>query len=180
MTHPDDRGSAEGDLSREQLALRVRPDLLPLYRDTYRAFGWDVTSMQPTAGRPGQVLVRLTRARTTRNFALLGGLQRQAEGALHQIAHLERAPRVAARAGALTIAILATTTTGSAVLLRSGHGTLSILAAVVGVALCGAARGARALVARRTAQRLAPLLERQYDLVDQSCAQAAHLLSVHS
>jgi hypothetical protein len=166
--------------AREYATVRVPARHEQLHRDTYGAFGWTVEAWNGPAASivpmTSTSTLKLTRDRALRGRQALGELQRQAEGALRRIDALERSRSARATAVAVALGLVgAAFLAGSVLLLDDGPSLVSIGLGVNGLALWALAWPAHRLTAARRAAQVAPLLDRQYDVVYDACERAAAL-----
>ncbi|NTW40347.1 MAG: hypothetical protein HGA44_10750 [Cellulomonadaceae bacterium] len=176
MTTATPLGSG-GFVAYEYTTIRVGRDLEPLYRDAYTSFGWAVDGYGPTPPNVASVTLRLKRDRRMTNRAALLELQRTCENALRSIANLERAKNTAAMAWALGLGIVGSGLIAASVLATAADLiAVSIPLGVLGLVgwLAGYVVHGRVQASRTT--RLAPLIDRQYDVVYETSEQASQLL----
>lgn len=181
-TRPGEPTDGGDYVAYEYLTVQAGRDLEPLYKDTYRSFGWLIETTAasvPIGGRPspGTVTIKLKRNRRMRNRALINELQRKAETALQTIGDLEASSATAALATALALGILGSAfLAGSVFAIQANLWLLSIPLGVVGLlGWLGGWLSFGWVKARRTAQT-APLIEQQYEIVYDAGEQASRLL----
>jgi len=169
-------GGSQSFVAYEYLTIRVPREKLPLYQDTYAAFGWTgeaYDSNSPT----GVVTVRLKRDRNLPSKAVLAQLQASAEGALRSISILERSRTTVASITATSVGIAGSALlAGSIFTMQAGHLALSIVLGVVGLVGWALPWFAHRLIRSRRTVAVAPLIDHEYDAVNDSCERAASLL----
>lgn len=178
-TAGDARSTASEYVAYDYLSVRAERELEPLYKDTYRSFGWTIEGYGPSLAGISTLTLKLKRDRRIKGRPLIAELQRKAESALSQIANLERSKSTTAIALALTIGIIGSAFLAGSVWAISESdswglsiplGAIGLLAWLAGFLSYGRVR------AQKTAQ-LTPVIDRQYDIVYESCEQAAQLLA---
>ncbi len=181
---PPGHPTSGGDyVAYEYLTVQADRDLEPLYKDTYRNFGWLIettTTGMLSGGTPNlnAVTIKLKRDRRIRNRPLINELQRKAENALQTIRDLEKSRTSTAVATALGIGILGSAfLAGSIFAIEADLWLLSVPLGVVGLLgwLAGWLAHGR-VKARKTAQT-APLIDEQYEIVYDAGEQATRLLA---
>lgn len=172
----------------EYTAIRAPRALGSLYQDTYRGFGWTVEStdladpirplpLTPSI-QPTQVTLNLKRDRGIRNRQLVQELQRTAETSLARISRLERTKTSHPMAAAIGFGIVgAAALAGSVFTMNGGLLALSIVLGAIGLLLwLGGYLAHNAVKGRRTA-KIAPLIDREHDILYDAAAHASRLLS---
>jgi len=177
-TAGDVQSTASEYVAYDYLSVRAERELEPLYKDTYRSFGWTIEGYGAGIAGISTLTLKLKRERKLKDRPLIAELQRKAERALSQIANLERSKSTTAIALALTIGIIGSAFLAGSVLAitESDSWGLSIPLGAIGLLawLAGFLSYER-VRARKTAQ-LTPVIDRQYDVVYETCEQAARLL----
>lgn len=163
----------------DYLNVRAERELEPLYKDTYRSFGWTIEGYGASSPGTGTLTLKLKRDRRIKSRPLVTELQRKAEGALSEIASLERSKSTNPLVLALTIGIVGSAFLAGSVfaITESDHWGLSIPLGAIGLLawLAGFLSYGR-VRARKTAQ-LTPVIDRQYDIVYETAEHAAQLLA---
>lgn len=167
----------------EYLTLQVDRDLEPLYKDTYRSFGWiiETSTSRVLAGstpNPNTVTIKLKRDRRIRNRPLVNELQRKAENALEAIRSLEKSRTSTSVATALGIGILGSAfLAGSVFAIQANLWLLAIPLGAIGLLGWLAGWLAHGRVRDRKTAQTAPLIDQQYEIVYAASEQAARLLT---
>lgn len=180
--------TAGGYVGYEYKEVAVVAELASLYRNSYPCFGWqeDPNAQPPrapalpqSAGRARRQALQFRRERKLCNRVELTRLQRHFDGCVAEIEALERSKTSLPTLWALAVALAGTVFLALATFAVVGtqpNYPLSALLAVPGflgwilpVFLY------RELVRRRT-KKLAPLIEAQYDMIDQICEKGSRLL----
>ena len=154
---------------------RVDRELEPVYRDSYRNFGWIVDDTLTILAPDGSVTFTLKRDRRLRNRPMLQELQRRCDKALTAISAMERSKTTTATAAALALGVA-----GSVLLigaLLAGSLVLSVPLLAVGLIAWVLGYFAHGLVRENRSDRLTPLIDDQYDVVYQTGEQASRLLA---
>lgn len=168
---------APGFIAYEYCTLRVDRDLESLYTDAYRAFGWRLEGYGPALPGTGPVSLKLKRDRRIPNRATVLELQRRCEGALQQIAALQRSARAVPLSAAIGVGVVGSGfLAGSVFALEAGAIPLSIVLGVIGLVGWLAGYLTHGWVRSRRTARLAPRIDAQYDVVYETGEQAARLL----
>ncbi|GAA2182483.1 hypothetical protein GCM10009785_21940 [Brooklawnia cerclae] len=167
----------------EYLTVQADRDLEPLYKDTYRSFGWIIenTTTGVLAGgapNPTTVTLKLKRDRRIRNRPLVNELQRKAESAMEAIHDLENSRTSTALAVALAIGIVGSAfLAGSVFAIEAGLWVLSIPLGAVGLLGWLAGYLAHGRIKARKTTQTAPLIDEQYEIIYDASEQAARLLA---
>ena len=171
-------GSATGSFACEYTTIRVDRDLEPLYKDAYSNFGWIVEGYGPSLPNVTMITLKLKRDRRIKNRPMVLELQRKCENALTSITSLEKAKTTTAMAWSLGLGIVGSALLAGAVFAINAD--LIVLSIPLGaLGLVGWMAGYLAhnrVKASKTAQ-LAPLIDRQCDVVYETGEQASRLLA---
>lgn len=160
----------------EYATVRADRTLEPLYKDTYASLGWSAETDRPTNPSGKTTTIKLKRDRHIKNRPMLVELQRRAEGALTSISSMERSKVSIALTVALIVGIIgAGFLAGSVFALTAGFTVMSIALGTVGLIGWAAGYLSFGKVRDSRAAKLAPLVDRQYDIVYSACEQAAKL-----
>lgn len=169
----------KGFTAYEYANISVSREKQPLYNDCYRSFGW-----QPSDNRGAsslsltQATLNLKRDRRINNRGEINNLQHRCEAALENIEHLEAQKTKSASIIAFVIGIIGTVFMALATFaFLWGMIPLMIVMAVPGFILWGVAYLAYLRVGKSKAAKNAPLIDEQYDIVYDTCEQAATLLA---
>jgi hypothetical protein len=161
----------------EYATVPVKRSMESMYRDAYQAFGWTLEGHVPVVSPTGAVVLKFKRDRRIKNRPVVSELQRKCEDALTSIENLERSKTSTATGRALAVGIVGSAfLAGSIFSLEAGLIPLFIVLGALG--LGGWALGYFTYTgtrAKRTAQ-VAPLIDREYDVVYETCEQASELL----
>lgn len=163
----------------EYLTLQVDRDLEPLYKDTYRNFGWVIEGYGNGMPNPATVTLKLKRDRRISNRRAVLEQQHAAERSLATIASLERSKQRAPMVAALTAGIIGSVIlAGSIFAITANMWVLGIPLGVVG--LLGWAVGwfAHGRVKRNQSAKVSPLIDREYEVIYTSGENASHLMAV--
>lgn len=167
----------------EYLTVQTNRDLEPLYKDTYRSFGWIIERtatgvLNGNGPTPNTITLKLKRDRRIRNRPLINELQRKAENALAQLHALEKSRTTAAISTALALGIVGSAfLAGSVFAIEAGLWLVSVPLGAVGLLGWLAGYLAHGHVKAKQTAKTAPLIDQQYELIYQASEQAARLLS---
>lgn len=163
----------------EYANIAARRSAESLYRDCYRSFGWE-----PADGRgeyltnPEMVSLKMKRDRRINNRSEVTNLQHRCESALENIDHLERQKITSAISTAIALGVAGTVFMALATFCYLwGLIPLMVILAIPGFILWGVAYFAYNKVKKNKAAWNAPLIDAQYDIVYDTCEQAAALLA---
>ncbi|MHC9043298.1 hypothetical protein ACYX8G_01870 [Microbacterium saperdae] len=170
----------------EYTSIRAPRALESLYQDTYRGFGWIVESTELAGSirplpltspmHPSSITLKLKRERGIRNRPLVQELQRKAEKSLAQIARLERSKTSTATSTAIGFGIVGSAfLAGSMFSMNSGLIALSIVLGAVGLLLWLGGFIAHNIVKNKRATQVAPLIDREHDILYDATVQASRL-----
>lgn len=187
-THATEATTAGSFVAYEYAAVRAPRALGSLYQDTYRGFGWTIESTEladpirplplTPSIQPPQVTLNLKRDRGIRNRQLVQELQRTAETSLARISRLERTKTSHAMAAAIGFGIVgAAALAGSVFTMNGGLLALSIALGAIGLLLWLGGYLAHTAVKGRQTAKIAPLIDREHDIIYDAAAQASRLLS---
>jgi hypothetical protein len=161
---------------RDVMSIRVDRGLQALYRDTYERLGWTVDVRVRTL--PGAPAVRMTMSRVRPSTSRPpdgGHAERTAAKALGELSRLEAATDAAAQAAFATAATIGTALLAGAVFaVLATQWPLSVPLGALGVLGLAYAGPVRRLVRARRSAELAPLVDRQYELIDALLATGGH------
>jgi len=161
----------------EYSTIRIPREKLPLYQDTYAAFGW-ASEAYDSNSTTGFVTVRLKRDRNLPSKAVLVELQTSAEDALRNIFTLERSRTTVASIAAMSVGIVGSAfLAGSVFTMQADYLALSIVLGVVGLAGWAVPWFVHRAIHSRRTNAVVPLIDREYDAVYDSCKRAASLLA---
>ncbi|MGC4154535.1 MAG: hypothetical protein QM628_15860 [Propionicimonas sp.] len=162
----------------EYLTLQVDRELEPLYKDTYRNFGWTVEGYGAGMPKPATVTIKLKRDRRLPNRQAVLEQQRIAEHALATIAGLEQSKQTAPMMAALTAGIVGSIfLAGSVFAITANLWLLGIPLGIVGLVGWVAGYFAHGRVKASRAVKVSPLLDREYETVYAAGEQASRLMA---
>ncbi len=168
MTTTAPRSALPDGPRRDVMSIRVDRGLQGLYRDTYERLGWTVDVRVRTL--PGAPAVRITMSRVRASIPRPpdgGHAERTAVKALAELSRLEAATAAAAQAAFAAAATIGTALlAGTVFAVLATHWLLSVPLAALGVLGWAYAGTARRLVRARRSAELAPLVDRQYEVID--------------
>ena len=163
----------------DYLTVRADRELESLYRDTYRGFGWAISPEPMPSGAFGvkSVTLKLKRHRNIGNRPVINALQHRATAAVQRISDLERASARIPRIVGLGCTIPGVGCVAAAVALI----WMALILPAVLIGLIGAIAVAVGWWARSRSRslwiaRTAPLIDAQYEIIDDACEQAVRLL----
>jgi hypothetical protein len=179
MTEASTLSRSDSDfVAYEYTTIRVERDLEPLYKDAYSNFGWIVEGYGPSLPNVTLVSVKLKRDRRIKNRPMVLELQRQCENALTSITSLEKAKTTTAMAWSLGLGIVGSALLAGAVFaINADLIVLSIPLGALGLVGWTAGYLAHSRVKASKTAQLAPLIDRQYDVVYETGEQASRLLA---
>lgn len=162
----------------EYTTIQVDRELEPLYRDTYRNFGWTVEGYGSGVPSINTVTLKLKRDRRILNRQDVQKLQRTAEAALATIASLEHSKGTAPMAAAIGAGIVGSAfLAGSIFAITANLWLLGIPLGIVGLAGWAAGYFLHGRVKADRVAKVAPLIDREYDTIDAAGEQASRLLA---
>lgn len=162
----------------EYLTLQADRELEPLYKDTYRNFGWSVEGYGTGLPNVNTVTLKLKRDRRIPSRQAVVEQQRIAEQALATIASLERSKETAPMAAALAAGIVGSGfLAGSIFAITANLWLLGIPLGVVGLAGWAAGWFAHGRVKAGRVAKVAPLIDREYETVYAAGERAARLMA---
>jgi F0F1-type ATP synthase assembly protein I len=171
-------GNGSDFVAYEYTTIRVERDLEPLYKDAYANFGWIVEGYGPSLPNVSTVTLKLKRDRRIKNRPMVLELQRKCENALRSITSLEKAKTTTAMAWSLSLGIVGSAFLAGAVFaIDADLIVLSIPLGAIGLVGWLAGYLAHGRVKANKTTQLAPLIDRQYDVVYETGEQASHLLA---
>lgn len=150
-----------------------------LWNDSMANFGWvlEESTASLTLGN-NMVNLKYKRDRKIRNKAELTRLQRQFEATVREIERLEKSRNLEAMAFAFGVGIIGTAfIAGSVFSYIGGRIPLSIILAIHGFIGWGLPYFGYAKLLNKKTASVAPLIDRQYDQVYETCEKASKLLS---
>lgn len=161
----------------EYLTIKADRELEPLYRDAYRNFGWVVDGY---SGLPqvNTVTLKFKRDRRIPNRAEVVKEQVACEHALATISSLERSKTSTPVAVALAVGIVGSAfLAGSVFAITANLWLLGIPLGIVGLAGWAAGYLAHRRTKASRQAKVAPLIDREYDVVYSTGEQANRLLA---
>lgn len=152
-----------------------------LYADCYRSFGWESSAEREfVLANPDKVAMKLKRDRRLQNRSEVNALQRKCENALATIDALERKQSSSALTAAIILGMIGTVFMALSVFnitLLAANIPLCIIFGVLGMIGWSLGYYAYVKVKRSHAEKNAPLIDEQYDIIYNTCESAAALLS---
>lgn len=162
----------------EYLTIHASRELEPLYKDTYRNFGWIIEGYGTAVPNLSTVTLKLKRDRRIPNRTAVLELQRKAEHSLATIAGLERSKDTAPMAAALGLGIIGSGfLAGSIFAITANLWALGIPLGIVGLAGWAAGYFAHTKVRANKTAQVTPLIDREYETVYEAGEQAGRLLA---
>jgi len=156
----------------------VKRDSASLYTDSYPNFGWTLEGATIPIGGVGSVTMKFKRDRKIRNKAELTRLQRQFEAQVAEIEALERSREIGASAAAYGIGIAGTAfMAGSVFVYLADMLPLCIILAIPAFAGWVLPYFMYCNIRIKKTEKVAPLIERQYDTIYEVCEKANALLA---
>jgi hypothetical protein len=162
----------------EYLTIQVDRELEPLYKDTYRNFGWIIEGYGSALPNPSTVTIKLKRDRRFSNRQAVLEQQRKAENALASITSLEHSKQNSAVIAAISGGIIGSAfLAGSVFAITAEMWLLGVPLGLVG--LVGRAAGwfAYGRVKAKQTAKVNPLIDREYETVYAAGEQAAQLMA---
>jgi hypothetical protein len=178
--------SGEQFTAYEYKNITVAQDLESIYLDSFPNFGWELDGTASfvdrviPAPRPGGAAVSLKfkRDRSIKNKAALSRLERQFEDSVRAIEGLERSKTSIAGIAALTIGIVGTAfMAGSVFAYMAGMFPLMVVLAMPGFSGWILPYFCYTGVRAKRAEKLSPLIDKQFDVVYELCEKAYALLA---
>ncbi len=165
--------------SYDYLKVSVEEDLCSQYIDGYTSFGWSIDENMPQEKLAGKVTLHFKRGRNLLNKTELTRLQRHYEACMQEISALEKS-----KTSTPTIAGLSCGMVGCAFMAGSVFAVtaeppiiwLTIVLAVPGFALWGAAYFVYGEAKRRRVKKVLPLIDAKYDEAYAVCEKAQQML----
>jgi len=165
-------------LTYEYRSFPVNPKRLSLARDTYANFGWVPDDPATSVSSSRQLSLRLKRDRHIKGHDVITELQTRAENALADIDKLERQRTAKATAIALGIGIVGCALMAGAVFtFTASIWEAFVILGVLGIACWLAAYPVYKNIHTYTSTVTTPLIDEQYNTIDQACEQAHQILS---
>lgn len=161
----------------EYTTVRAGRELEGLYKDSYRNFGWIIEGYGTNPTNVRTVTLKFKRDRSIKNRPVVLELQRKCENALTAITQMEHAKGTAANTAAMTIGIVGSAFLAGSVfaldadmlLVSVPLGAIGLIGWVLGYFSYGRVKATKIA-------SLAPLIDRQYDVVYETGEQASRLL----
>lgn len=149
------------------------------YTDGYACFGWQECADKPHEKNGDKVTLHYVRNRNILNKTELTRLQRQFEDCMEQIQSMQRRADSIPLAASLTAGVVGTVLVAGSVFAVTATPPLiwlTILLAIPGFLLCGAAYPICRREQRRVRNRLLPLIDQKYDEAAETARKAKKLL----
>ena len=149
-----------------------------IYLDNYPNFGWELDERCLSPMKFDAVVLKFKRGRKIQNKTELTRLQRQFESGIKEIKRLKRSTKIKSSVIAYVIGVIAGGFLAGAILcqLLAGILFLTILFGIIGAAGSLLSYAAFALIGKRLAAKVDPIIEHQYDEIYEVCEKASKLL----
>ena len=155
----------------------IRRGMETLYADGYPSFGWKLDATGPSLSLTN-VNLKFKRNRRLQNKAELTRLQREFESKAHEIEKLEESKAIAPSVVAYGVGIAGTAfMAGSVFAFLASMIPLCIILAVPAFAGWIIPYFAFNRVKRNKEEKVAPMIDRQYDAIYEVCEQGSRLLA---
>ena len=157
--------------------VNIRRGMETLYTDAYPSFGWKLDATGPALGLT-TVNLKFKRNRRVQNKAELTRLQREFEGKAHEIEKLEESKAIAPSVIAYAVGIVgAAFTTGAVFAGLANSIVLCIVLAIPALVGWVVPYFAFNRVKKNKEEKVAPMIDRQYDAIYEVCKQGSRLLA---
>lgn len=165
----------------EYKEVEVKKELASLYMDSYPCFGWEIDPNRTAESEKmyGYVALHFRRNRKICNKMELTRLQRNFDGVLSEIGHLERSKTTKAAAVALLVGILGTVFMAGSVFAVTAEPPiifLCVILAIPGFVLWILPYFLYRRLVRRRTEQVAPLVEDKLDEIYTICENGKQLL----
>lgn len=168
----------ESFIGYEYKDVTVKNDMASVYTDGYTNFGWTLEGISYPIQKVGAVTLKLKRDRKIRNKAELTRLQRQFDACVNEIIALENSKVIAASAVAYIIGVIGTAfMAGSVFAYLANMLPLMVVLAIPGFAGWIIPYFCYALIVKKKADKVTPLIDGKYDEIYDVCEKANGLLS---
>lgn len=157
----------------EYKTVTIKNDMVPLYNDGYKSFGWEKEGVHNSLGDFETVTIRFKRNRRIANRTKLNELQNQFDACAEEIERLEKSKNTVPAVTALIIGLAGTLLMGGAFYLAvSGKVALGAVMAIPGAVLWGAPYGVYRKQSKHKASKVTPKIDQKYDELYDICEQA--------
>lgn len=156
----------------------VKHEMVSLYNDCYRSFGWELENKGYTFGKFDSQTMKFKRDRRIRNKAELTRLQRQFDAGVSEIEHLEFSKALKPSVVAYIIGIIGTAFMAGSVFAVVGNLIpLCIILAVPAFIGWGLSYFCYLKIQKKKTAEVAPLIDNKYDELYDLCEKANGLLA---
>jgi len=163
--------------SYEYKDINIRRGMERLYADGYPSFGWTLDATEPSLSLTN-ICFKFKRNRRIQNKAELTRLQQEFEGKAHEIEKLEESKAIAPSVIAYGLGIVGAAFTAGSILAFLSHSTvLCIILAIPALIGWIVPYFAFNKVKQNKEEKMAPIIDRQYDAIYEVCEQANRLLA---
>lgn len=161
----------------ERISVPVKRDMAQLYSDCYKCFGWIMVNLAPGNTDYDSVTLNLKRDRRIKNKTKVCEQQKICKNALTSIKRLENSKKSSAMIVALSIGVVGLSLLVGAVFSFLANLTaLFIVMALVGFIGCALPYFVYNKVRKNKDIKVNPLIDRQYDIIYETCETASSLL----
>ena len=167
----DDRGSDFAVY--EYKSITVKRDMVEIYEDCYKSFGWRYEGRRPSMSPVTSVDMKFKRDRRILNKMELTRLQRQFEGHMNEISKLEMSKSIASSVVAYIVGIVGTAfMAGSVMSITAERIPLSIILAIPAIIGWVLPYFLYKSIYNRKESEVTPLVEQHYDEIYEICEKA--------
>ena len=167
-----------GYVAYEYLTLQAPRSLEPVYKDSFQNFGWFFEDYSPNLGNVSSVNLKFKRNRRIKNRPVVMELQRKCQSALETINRLERSRGVSAFVTAMTIGIMGCGILAGSVFAATAESwVLCFVLGIPGLLLWLVGYLSYNMVYSRKSAKVAPLIDREYEIVYETTEQANSILN---
>lgn len=163
----------------DYMKVTVEDDLCSQYMDGYSSFGWKPDENLRQEKTVGKVTLHFKRNRKILGKTELTRLQRHYEACMEEVSALEASKTSVPAIVALSCGLIGCAFMAGSVFAATAAAPiiwLTVLLAIPGFALWGAAYFGYKIVKRRRSTRVLPLIDAKYDEAYAVCEKAQHLL----
>jgi hypothetical protein len=168
----------KGFVAYEYLTLQVPRSLEPVYKDSFHNFGWTFEDYSPNLGKVGSTNLKFKRNRRIKNRPVVMELQRKCQTALETIDRLERSRGVSAFVTAMTIGLVGCGLLAGSVFAATDESwVVCFVLGIPGLLLWLLGYLSYNMVYSRKSAKVAPLVDREYEIVYETTEQANSILN---
>lgn len=158
--------------------IKARRDMENAVCDSYHALGWELTSSSVAEGAPTYVNLAFRRNRKIEGKPQLLKIQDRIDNALSNIELLKKSQKSAGWAQGITTGIIGTLMLGggmSLIMTIGGTGAIigGVLLGIAGIGVVILSHFLRKHINRKTALKLSPIIDVEYDKLAEACEQCA-------